>query len=62
MEEIKYRYFKIIGISEGKRKVVCIKKQLKPSIDEAAEICKEYLQSVLDIKETTEDLVCYGGV
>lgn len=66
MNEIKWRYFKITGKTNGKSKKLGIRALTKPSISEAKEICKDYLDEVLDevskVEEITEDLVCYYAI
>lgn len=62
MSEIKWRYFKVIGKINGKSKKVGIRALTKPSILEAKELCKNCLDEVNKVTETTEDLVCYIGV
>lgn len=56
------KYFKIIGKKDGKSKKVGIRALTKPSILEAGEICKDYLDEVSRVEEVNEDLICYGGV
>lgn len=62
MSEVKWRYFKIIGKADNKPKKIGVRALSKPSISEAKEICKDYLDEVNRVVETTEDLVCYIGV
>lgn len=57
MSEIKWRYFKIIGTAGGEPKKIGIRSLNKPSISEAEEICKDYLDEVNKIVETTEDML-----
>ena len=59
MSEIKWKYFKITGKTNGKSKRVGIRALTKPSVSEAKEICKDFLEEVTKVEETTEDLVCY---
>lgn len=62
MSEIKWRYFNVIGYINGKSKKIGIRALDKPSISEAKEICKNYLDEVNKVVETTEDLVFYSAV
>ena len=62
MNEIKWRYFKITGKTNGKVKKLGIRALTKPSFLEAKEICKDYLDEVSKVEETTEDLVCYYAI
>ncbi len=56
------KYFKIIGKADNKPKKIGIRALSKPTISEAKEICKDYLDEVNNVVETTEDLMCYIGV
>lgn len=56
------KYFKIIGKADNKPKKIGIRALSKPTISEAKEICKDYLDEVNNVVETTEDLMYYGGV
>lgn len=62
MSEVKWRYFKIVGKINGKSKKVGIRALSRPSIEEAKEICKDFLEEVIRVDETTEDLVCYIAI
>lgn len=56
------KYFKIIGKADNKPKKIGIRALSKPTISEAKEICKDYLDEVNNVVETTEDLMYYSGV
>lgn len=62
MSEVKWKYFKIIGKLNGKSKKIGIRTLSRPSITEAKEICKDYLDEVIKVDEITEDLVCYYAI
>ena len=62
MSEVKWRFFNVVGSINGKSKKIGIRALNRPSITEAKEICKDYLDDVTRVDETTEDLICYSAV
>lgn len=62
MNEVKWRYFKISGKIQGQPKKVGIRAITEPSMAETIEMCKDMLDEVEKIEETTEDLLCYCAI